>query len=236
MSTARDIIEGGMRLIGVLATGETASAEEAADGLSSLNDMLDSWSIEGLIVHAVTREEFTLTPSTGAYTMGSGGTLNTTRPFRIERACLEVQDADPYEIPMTELTVDQWAEVALKSLQSDIPTSIYVEGTFPLMTINLWPVPSAAEKLVLYSLKPLTQFAGLTTAVSLPPGYAKALKYGLALELAPEYGRDPSALVIEGAAEAKGNIKRANMKPRLMGCDSALAQRKGSGFDYRTGE
>ena len=37
-----------MRLAGVLASGETPTADEAADGLKSLNDILENWSLEPL--------------------------------------------------------------------------------------------------------------------------------------------------------------------------------------------
>ena len=38
-----------MRLIGALASGETLPADEAADGLMILNQMLDSWLAERLM-------------------------------------------------------------------------------------------------------------------------------------------------------------------------------------------
>lgn len=41
--TARDIIEGAMRLLGILQANETADAAQAQDGLSALNQMLHQW-------------------------------------------------------------------------------------------------------------------------------------------------------------------------------------------------
>lgn len=41
--TARDVIEGAMRLLGILQANESAEASEAADGLQALNDMLHEW-------------------------------------------------------------------------------------------------------------------------------------------------------------------------------------------------
>ena len=52
MATARDIVTRSMRLIGALAAGETASAEDASDGLDALNGMLHGWAVEGVdLIH-----------------------------------------------------------------------------------------------------------------------------------------------------------------------------------------
>jgi hypothetical protein len=89
----------------------------------------------------------------------------------------------------------------------------------------LWPKPSAANKVVLYSMKALTAFATADTAVSLPNGYLRALRYNLAIEMAPEFGREPSALVVTAAQESKEVIKRMNIKPGLLAAND-LTSRK----------
>lgn len=43
MATAQDIIKGAMRKLGVLASNEEPSAEDATDGLEALNDMCNAW-------------------------------------------------------------------------------------------------------------------------------------------------------------------------------------------------
>ena len=48
MTTARDLITQSLRTLGVLHSGETPSAEEANDGLTSLNQMLNSWLYDGI--------------------------------------------------------------------------------------------------------------------------------------------------------------------------------------------
>ncbi len=46
--TARATIEGTLKLINVLDPVETMQAEDAEDGLSILNDMVDQWALENL--------------------------------------------------------------------------------------------------------------------------------------------------------------------------------------------
>lgn len=234
MATARDLIKNSLRLIGALSTGETPSADEAADGLTALNNLVDSWSNEKLIIHQFVREEFTLTPGTQSYTLGATGALVTSRPIKIESASLEIQGSDPYEVPMEIIDYDEWSRISDKSIQSSIPSKLYVEGSFPNSTIYLWPVPAAANKVVLYSRKPIASFATVDDSILLPPGYQRALIYNLAIEIAPEYGKEPMSSVVMIAREAKENIKRTNIQSYIMGFDAAISNR--DYFDYETGE
>jgi hypothetical protein len=220
--TGRDLVSASLRLIGAIAPGESPEASEAKDGLYALNRMISSWSTENLLIYAKVREEFTLTPGQAAYTMGSAANLNTTRPMAIERAAIEAQTTPAIEYPIRLLSQAQWAEIVIKDTQSTIPTDLFAEGTYPNETINLYPVPSAAHKLVLYTTKPLTEIATLDTVISLPPGYERALAFNGAIELAPEYGRPVSAEVAKIADDSKAAIKRANLRPNYLRVESAL--------------
>lgn len=234
--TGRDLISGALRLLGVLASGESPSASEATDGLSSLNDMLDSLSTERLMIPNTVREVFPLVGGQQSYTMGPAGNFNTTRPIRIESALIQVPNgASTLELPLKILTEDEYASLILKQLQSTYPQFIYSEGTFPLETISLWPVSQAANNLVLYSQKQLTDVTDLSATIVLPPGYNRALRYLLAVELAPEYGKQIPEAVAVVALESKSNIKRLNSKPKYLQVDNALRSRS-SMFNIFTGE
>jgi hypothetical protein len=223
-----------MRLIGALSTGETPSAEEQADALEVLNEMLDSWSLENLVIPSRTREEFDLVGAQQTYTMGSGGNFNTSRPARIEAAGILDLASPANEIPIDLINMRQWSEITVKGTSSTYPTKLYVENTSPLERLNFWPIPSAAYKVAIYSAKPLTAVASANTTLSLPPGYLKALRYNLAIELAPEFGKSVSAEIIKSAEESKENIKRLNIKPVLMSADEAVLQH--SSFNWITGD
>lgn len=218
--TVRELIEGAMKLIGAIAAGETASASEAADGLVSANLLLDSWSNENLVMHTKVREEVAMVAGTATYTMGTAGTFSATRALKIEHAGIERADgSSTLETPLRILNQKEWADIYDKELSSEVPQAIFADGAYPVETITVWPEPTAAHKLVLYSWKALTQFASVNTTISLPPGYLRALRYNLALEIAPEYGKDPSALVMAAASESKENIKRMNAKPHYLAAD-----------------
>src|SRR5690242_5956509 len=82
--TSLDLIKSALRLAGVLGTGETPSAAEGQDALVILNQMLDSWNAERLMIYTVARQVFSLVANKQAYTLGSGGDFDTPRPPKIE--------------------------------------------------------------------------------------------------------------------------------------------------------
>jgi hypothetical protein len=79
--------------------------------------------------------------------------------------------------------------------------------------LTVYPVPTIAMTLNLWSWKPLSSFAAVTDVVSLPPGYEKAIAYNLAIELAPENEVPVPATVERGAITSKKLIKRTNFTP-----------------------
>lgn len=229
--TVRDLIKSSLRLIGAIATGETPTSDEQADALVVLNDILESWSNNGFLIYEKKRETFSLVASQQSYTFGTGGDFNSARPVQI----LEVNSKDgDIETPMKILTDSEWAAVSDKTITAENPYYVYASGTYPTETLSVWPVPTSTNSLVIHSLKPLTAFSAVGDTVSLPPGYARALKYNLALELAPEYGKpiDPTITVI--ANESKADLQRQNINPVYMTPDT-YGIGGGSRYDIYTG-
>lgn len=222
MATVKDSITRALKMIGAIATSETPSADEIADGLSIFNAMIGQWSTQNLLIYAKARESFALTSGQQTYTMGPAGDFNTTRPQKIEDAGLEIQTTPVNEFHMEILNQDQFANIQIKSTQSSIPMFLYPEFTYPLAKINLWPVPSAANNLILYSWKPLTTFTDATSTLDLPPGYDEAVHYNLAKRFAPEYGKMLDPNILEMAAESIANLKRMNVVPLYLDIDQAL--------------
>lgn len=221
-------------MIGAIAAGETPTSSEASDALETMNAMLDSWSIEGLMLYAREIEEFTLTAGQASRTMGTGGNFSTTRPIKIEQAAIRTTDTDPIDYPLKIATLEEWARIASKSSDSSIPHTIFVENTVTYVTIYFYPVPTVAYKFLVYSWKPLATIATLDTSVTLPPGYDRALVSNLAIELAPEYGKAVPAEIAKIASESKESIKITNSKPQIMAADPGVVG--GRSFNIYTGE
>lgn len=223
MATGLDLIKGALRKIGTHASGQAPTAAEAADALRSMNLMLALWSTQRLIIPNLTIEEFTLTAGQASRTMGTTGNFVTARPLKIQKADIRVGTApDAIDYPMTIATLEEWLRIPNKQTPSDIPTVLYVEYGYPLATLYFWGAPSAANKVVLYSDKALTQIATTGTTVSVPDGYEEAIEFNLALRLAPEYGRSASAEVLKFASESLAAIKALNIKTPVMDMDPGV--------------
>lgn len=235
--TGRDLISASLRLIGATAPGESLAASEATDGLAALNRMISSWSTEPLLIYSRVRDSLTLVVGTQSYTMGTGGTHSVSRPVQVHEAAVRNETVSPaVEIPVAILSLAEWQAIPAKATSGEYPTGIYLEGTFPYETVNVYPKPSVAHKLITWSSKVISSISTLDTSVSLPPGYEEALIYNLALRLAPEYGRPVSAEVATVAMETKASIKRLNHRPAYMVPDAIPASGAGGArFDVNTG-
>jgi hypothetical protein len=236
-----DIIQSSMRLLGATTHGRTASTPALSDGLTALNLMLDAWNADRLFIYAIAANTYSLTAGQQTYTMGSGGNFNTTRPAAgVESANIVLSNnGQTLRVPMELIDQDRWADIRLQGVGSGIPQLLYVDGAYPLANLSFWPYPNATCSVELYTWQALTQFTAVTDTVSLPPGYAEALKYNLAVRLGPEFGvpEIPPSLVAL-AAESKAAIQSLNTPAPIMDCDPAIASIGGAGrssFNWLTG-
>lgn len=208
---AQDIINSAFRKIGVLAAGETPNPDESTDALASLNALLESWSADQTTVYQIVNFSHALTASTATYTMGTGGTFNTARPIKIESAGIITPDTLRHEMKI--VGAKDWSKIEEKSLTGLLPKVLYNDNASPLITLNIWPIPSGTPTLDLYVWSQLQQFAALTDNITLPPPYFRALVYALAMELAPEYGNQAQAAaagLANLAASAKAEVIALN--------------------------
>jgi hypothetical protein len=230
MATALDMIKRARRLLGALGRGETLNTELANNGLEALNAMLDSWSIDGLLIYAVQSNTFTLTGAQ-TYTIGTGGTFNMARPDRIEGVFATVSGND---YPLDIINNDQWNAINQKSITSTYPTCIKYEPFTPLGTISIYPKSSGTITLNTY--QPLQAFETLTEVLVLPRGYERALAYCLAVEISPEVNKPASREVMMIAASSKAALQRMNADDCILTIDPALLGRGlGSGLDGYNG-
>jgi hypothetical protein len=209
--TARDIITRSLQKIGALTKNEAPAADEANDGLNSLNALISSWSNDSLNIYARTWETFSLTGAT-SYTIGTGGNFNTARPTNIVAAYLRSGTID---YPITIIDDSAYVSISYKNLQG-IPEFLNYDNAYPLGRIRLYPLDNASYSLFLLTEKSVTSFATLDTDMSLPDGWERALIYNLALELAPEYSQKPDAYIVKIANDSLGAIRQKVAQVRGM--------------------
>lgn len=76
MSTANDIVTSALSDIGALSPGEPLDPNLGNDAFNTLNDMIDQWSNQRMLIPFITEIVHLLTNGTYQYTIGAGGTIN----------------------------------------------------------------------------------------------------------------------------------------------------------------
>lgn len=228
--TALDLIKGSLRLIGAIETGETPEAEESADALVILNQLLESLSLSSQGVFNQPTQTFNLVASQSTYTIGAGGNFNTVSPVNIQDA-YTVQNGISYPIEI--IGQELYDAIGNKTQQSAYPLYLLHQNTSPLGNIILWPVPSAVVPLTINISAQFAQIPLLATVITTwPVGAARMIRYALAIDLAEEYGSPITQSLMMKAAEAKSDYMRANARPMPpMTFDGALTNH-GNKFVY----
>lgn len=222
---AQEALTAALRKLRVKRLGYSLTNEEATDGLEVMNTMLKGWSTHNLLIPFRTRESLTLTQGVNPHTIGSGGTLNTTIPIDLESAVITVGGED---FPLDIKDEHAYRDVSNKTLQGQ-PEWLYYERGQSLGRIYFDQVPDAAYTFVLTSLKPLTTLTSLTTNLTLPDEAERAVVLNLAVDLAPEYGKEPPTSLLREAKLALKVLKNKYAATRVnaVSVDNAVRARRG---------
>lgn len=211
-----DQIVGALRLLGVLAEGETPSSETANDALFALQQMIDSWDTERLAVFSTQDQVFNWPSGERERSLGPTGDFVGLRPVLLD-------DSTYFRDPQTNVSYgikfinqQQYNGIAVKTVTSTYPQVIFTNMTYPNIEMVVYPVPLRLLEWHFISVEKLTQPATLATTILFPPGYLRAFRYNLACELAPEFGVEPSTQVQRIAMYSKRNLKRINNPDDIM--------------------
>ena len=215
-TTAGDQINGALRLIGQLAEGEEPSAATANDALAALNQMIDSWNTERLSVFSTQDQVFSWAPNLASRTLGPTGDFVGNRPILIDDSTYFRDASSGISFGIKLVNQQQYNGIAVKTVTSTYPQVMFVNMTYPDITMTVYPVPTKVLEWHIISVEELTTAALLSTPLAFPPGYLRAFKYNLACEIAPEFGVEPSPQVSRIAMYSKRNLKRINNPDDIM--------------------
>ena len=222
MATAGDIINGSLRLLGVLAEGEVPSAETSQDALNAMNQMIDSWNTERLSVFSTQDQVFTWPAGQLNRTLGPSGDFVGNRPVLLDDATYFVDPGTGVSYGIKFINQQQYDGIAVKSVTSTYPQVIFVNNTFPNIDMFVYPRPTRDLTWHFISVEELTQPANLATTLHFPPGYLRAFRYNLACEMAPEFGVEPTPQVMRIAMASKRDLKRINNPDDIMSMPYSL--------------
>lgn len=246
--------------LGCLFPGQIPTSDILNYGLRRINQMLDGWLIEELMIPASPAQIFNLTAGLQNYVIGPGQVapnFDAERPTQIEIANIILNTVNPVlRTPLEIIDVEQKASIPVQDLPQTLPTRLYYERGFNVTdgsaNIYIWGGAIDAYQLEIFTpdQSVLRQFTDLTTGYIYPPGYQNLIQKSLAVVLAPGmnvYARSPRSgiiapsesmlqLVIKQADEARISVEGYNAEdPILTGDPAFLGNSARRGWNWLTG-
>ena len=222
MASAGEIINGSLRLIGALAEGEVPSAETSADALMAMNQMIDSWNTERLMIYNTIDQIFTWPSDEITQTLGPTGDFVGLRPVALDDSTYYRDASTGVSFGIKFINQQQYDGIAVKTVTSTYPQVMWINMEFPDITMTVYPKPTRALEWHFISVQELAQPATLATELAFPPGYLRAFRYNLAREIAAEFGIEPPRTVSQIANVSKRNLKSQNNPGDIMSIPYAI--------------
>lgn len=192
--TRDDIIKRALRLLGVVAQGETPTTAQVDEAAFALNMLAKAWQADGMPLWAIKQTSITLVNGQREYVMGIGQTIDIPKPLKIYEA-FNRSSTSNVDIPMRPLTKQEYNLLGNKN-SSGNPIQFYYDPQRVSGTLSVFPVPTsveaAANTIVITYQRPFEDFDSATDEPDFPQEWFDALSYGLACRLAPEYGIPPT--------------------------------------------
>ena len=214
--TANEQINGALRLIGMLAEGETPSAATSQDALLALNQMIDSWSTERLSVFSTQDQVFLWGPGAIHRTLGPSGNFVGNRPILLDDSTYFKDPSNGISFGIKIINQQQYDGIAVKTVTSTYPQVMWINMDYPNIDMYVYPVPTKVLEWHFISVTELDQPASLSTVIAFPPGYLRAFRYNLACEIAAEFGVEAPPSVARIAMASKRTLKRINNPDDIM--------------------
>lgn len=196
-ATRDQIITRALRIAGAIGQGETPNAVMISEASQALNDLVKEYETDGLQLWCITT--YTLTPVAGTkdYNVGIGQAVAQEAPKKIIQAWVR-NTASDYDSPVRLLSRADYNMLGNKEspgttnqMMYDPPRAIQAGGE-QYGTVTLFPVPDAtmvaAATVMFVGVKSLDDFDASTDTLDFPTHWINTLVWGLADQLAYEYG------------------------------------------------
>lgn len=223
MSTVRDLINGALQTLGIIAANEVASPDDVTTCFNLYTQLIPSLSTNVLNIYTTSPQIFTLEPGKDKYTIGPGGDFDTARPVRIERIVFLFNstntktnnvwsssiNAGTQSIPLTKWSASEYGAIRMRSFQNTYVKGFWDSSEYPLRTITFWPIPISRHGVEIWTWDELTAGA-LDDEIDFPPGYLRYLKLKLAYEASTVFGKELPQSFAASLKEAEDNLKNLN--------------------------
>lgn len=190
---AQTIIKGSLRLVGAISQGEQPTTTQISEAMEALNMMVKSLAVKGLPLWVINNVPITTVSGTATYNVGNGQTVNVPKPLKVTQAFYTRNSVD---VPIRLVTRDEYESLGNKTSQGT-PSMLYYEPLRDYGVVHLFPVPDTTAPLVtIIGQHHIQDFDISTDSPDFPQEWFEALKYGLAVRLAGEYGLNLQARML----------------------------------------
>lgn len=234
MALVSAIITDALTEIGVIQPGEVPTAEAMALGLLRIDNLIDAWNANRLMMIKQLRTVYTVPSSTTTITIGTGGDVSIQRPLTIDTLNYIMPGTSPaVEVPIGLMDKDSFAVLSIKQLASALPIQAFYQSdaSDAYGTLQIWPKITQNVQLAIYTPQGLTIPATTATVVIGPYGYQENLMYQLAKRLSGPFGKPISDDLKQLASGADRLMAAQNVQPGLLGTDPALIPSLGAGYN-----
>ena len=200
-----------LKQLGVVASGENASADEVADALDMLQGLLAQWATSRLYVYKVNEIVLILDKGAGTYLIG-----------KIEGDCCEhevtccgsVLDQPDLNAEIMAVSDHAWLDDEQITMIRDLNSSKQAAEVRYQQDSPNWKFDVLKSgKTLKFNAYTLSTDLCAHDSLRVPPNYERPLILSLALEIAPMFGVEPSMLLIRNQANAIDLLKRSNSTP-----------------------
>lgn len=194
--TRDNVITRALRIVGAIGQGETPTATAVTEAAQALNDLVKEWAADGMPLWAI--GTWTLTPvlSQASYDFPSGRVDVQVAPLKVLQV-LEYDSSTTSYIDVLLLTRDEYNQLSHRTVTGTPSQAWYnpagaANAGTPMGTLTLYPAPDANtisyKTYKVIGQKPFQNFNISTDIPDFPQHFYNALVWGLADQLAYEYG------------------------------------------------
>jgi hypothetical protein len=190
--TRNDIITRALRILGVVAQGETPTSVQIDEASKALNGLVLAWQSDGMPLWAIKTHTMPLVQGQATYVLGYGVPIpyNIPKPLKILQAWYHNVPSN-IDVPMRIVTEQQYNMLGNKQVEG-FPIQLWYKPEIDTGNLTIYQVPddwSANNITVSFTYQaPFATFDSSTDTPDFPQEWFDAITYGLAARLAPEYG------------------------------------------------
>ncbi len=224
MTKPIEIIRDSLTDIGQFAPGDEEIDSHFQFGLRTMNDLIEQWNNENLALFAFRTQTFPLVSNQFRYTIGGvSPDIAGPRPLKIQDMYL--QESTGNRFPVNLRTLADFIALRNAMVTSQVPSDAYYDPQFPQANIQFWPTPLAPMYDVFFtSYLQLEEFDNLYVDIELPAGYRPALRYNVAVNVAPGFGKPVTQKLEMLALSTLTSLKRTNNITQPARYDRALTR------------